>query len=351
MKVHIRKKKLSDGSYSLLLDYHYKNERRRDYLNIHIKGSGEDTKEKMMLARIMAGQKQIEIASLDAGVVVPDKRRTDFVKFYKDFVSSSSVKSPKTLLAPLYVFVKFFGKEVIPSRLITEDVCREFRKYLSLNFTNETPNAYFSKFKMVLSSATKAEIFSANPASDIRNPKPAHNILRKEVLSFKELTALQKSYCPNSEVKRAFLFSCYTGLRMSDVRSLRWGQIDFHRNEVGVIQSKSGKPIHIPLGASAKSLLGKKSDKEKVFSLKSKTSVGKAIKVWCKNAGVIKHITYHCSRHTYGTLLLLHGTDLKTTSELLGHASTRETEKYAHVLDSMKRKAVSKLPQLKYSNK
>lgn len=348
MKVHIRKKKLSDGSRSIYLDYHYKGERHRDYLNIHIKGTGEDTKDKISLARVMAGQKQIELASRDAGVINPDSKRADFVKFYKDFVSSSSVKYPKVLLGPLNVFIKFFGKELIPCRLITEDVCREFRKYLGENFTNETPNAYFSKFKMVLKSATKAGMFNSNPAFSVRNPKPAHNILRKEVLSFKELSLLQKSRCPNGEVKRAFLFSCYTGLRLSDIRSLKWEQIDFVRNEVRVIQSKSQKLIHVPLGPSSKSLLGKTNERGKnVFSLKSRTAIGKAILVWCEKAGITKHITYHCSRHVFGTMLLLHGTDLKTASELLGHSSTRETEKYAHVLDSMKRKAVSNLPQLK----
>jgi site-specific recombinase XerD len=69
--------------------------------------------------------------------------------------------------------------------------------------------------------------------------------------------------------------------------------------------------------------------------------------LWVLKAGITKHITFHCGRHTYATLLLTYGVDIFTVSKLLGHKSIKNTQIYAKIIDKTKREAVNKLPQIK----
>ncbi len=69
--------------------------------------------------------------------------------------------------------------------------------------------------------------------------------------------------------------------------------------------------------------------------------------LWIMKAGITKHITFHCARHTYATLLLTYGVDIFTLSKLLGHKNIKNTQIYAKIIDRKKREAVDKLPQIK----
>lgn len=60
-------------------------------------------------------------------------------------------------------------------------------------------------------------------------------------------------------------------------------------------------------------------------------------------AGIDKHITFHCARHTYATLQLTLGTDIYTVSKLLGHKSLKTTEVYVNIIDEKKREAANRI--------
>ena len=57
---------------------------------------------------------------------------------------------------------------------------------------------------------------------------------------------------------------------------------------------------------------------------------------WMQNAKITKHITYHCSRHSFATMMLTLGADIYTTSKLLGHANVNTTSIYAKIVDQKK---------------
>ena len=76
----------------------------------------------------------------------------------------------------------------------------------------------------------------------------------------------------------------------------------------------------------------------------SKTSI--ELCRWAIAAGVAKRITFHSARHTHATLLLSHGVDIHTVSKLLGHKHVVSTERYAHVTDKLKTKAINKLAKI-----
>ena len=62
---------------------------------------------------------------------------------------------------------------------------------------------------------------------------------------------------------------------------------------------------------------------------------------WAKDAKIDKYVTYHTSRHTFGTIKLTAGADLYTTSKLMGHADVRTTQIYAKIIDSKKIEAIN----------
>ncbi|MCH8123970.1 MAG: tyrosine-type recombinase/integrase [Bacteroidetes bacterium] len=59
-----------------------------------------------------------------------------------------------------------------------------------------------------------------------------------------------------------------------------------------------------------------------------------------------KHLTFHCSRHTFATLLLTHGEDIYTVSKLLGHRGLKSTQIYGRIIDKKKEEAIARIPDL-----
>lgn len=95
-------------------------------------------------------------------------------------------------------------------------------------------------------------------------------------------------------------------------------------------------------------LIGEKPEKDDpIFTLPSHTGCLKALRTWVARAGIDKHITWHCARHSFAVNLLgeCH-TDIKTVASLLGHSGLKHTEKYTRAVDSLKEKAVNALPDL-----
>ena len=139
------------------------------------------------------------------------------------------------------------------------------------------------------------------------------------------------------------LLSCFTGLRYSDMMTLKWSEIhtaaDGKTLYIEHQQVKTKNTVTIPLSNEALKWMPRKSkDDDRVFhQLRiTSTTVEVVLGEWMQEAGIQKHITYHCSRHTAATLLLTLGADLYTVSKILGHRSIRMTEVYAKIVDKKK---------------
>lgn len=347
MRVHILKRKLKNGGYSYILDYRYQGTRYREFTGILIPVGDPNGKDKIRLVEKIRAQRELDLDSERAGFVSPGKKNVDFLTYFENFNKKTTRKDPRLFTASLNKLKGFCKRTDLPSSLIDTKFCQDFRNYLGKELNGESPHNYFGVFSRVLNDAVRDKIFSSSPAKGVLNKKPPGNILRKEVLTDAELKRLFALDCFNAEVKRAFLFSCFTGLRSGDIRLLKWGNVDLKNKQFRFSQSKTGAAHYPPLNPTALALLGEEGSKDElVFSLDTQNGINKSLKSWVTKAGIKKHITFHCARHTFATSLLVHGADLKTTSELLGHTTTRETEKYTHISNKMKRKAVENLPQL-----
>lgn len=168
---------------------------------------------------------------------------------------------------------------------------------------------------------------------------------KREYLTIEELKRMIDTPCNNVVVKQVFLFTCFTGLRLSDVRGLRWYDLSQQDGvyTLGVKMYKTEKMVYIPLSKQARKWMperGDKSGNDYVFDTVP-YSYNDYIAAWAKDAGITKHITHHSARHTFATMLLTLGVDIYTVSKLLGHASLRHTQRYAKIVDQQKDDAVN----------
>lgn len=168
---------------------------------------------------------------------------------------------------------------------------------------------------------------------------------KREYLTIEELKRMIAMPCKNAVVKQVFLFTCFTGLRLSDVRGLRWCDLSQQDGAytLGVKMYKTEKMVYIPLSKQAMKWMperGNKSGDDFVFD-SVPHSYNDYIAAWAMEAGITKHITHHCGRHTFATMLLTLGVDIYTVSKLLGHASLRHTQRYAKIVDRQKDDAVN----------
>jgi integrase len=209
---------------------------------------------------------------------------------------------------------------------------------------------YWMKFKSILTHAVKDKIIDSNPCDFIDGITGEQS--ERVFLTIEELRKMIDVECKNPMVKRAFLFSCLTGLRKSDILRLTWGELSqvdgFWR--ITFRQKKTGGLLYLDIVDEAREIIGERGDHKdldlifKGFNYSDKTNF--VIREWANDAGVHKHLTFHSGRHTFSLLLLDQSTEIFTVQKLLGHKDVKTTMIYAHILDQKKREAVNKLPKI-----
>ena len=226
------------------------------------------------------------------------------------------------------------------------------KKIVEKPLSNGSISTYISNFSNGLNSAVRAEKLGENPFMLL---SPHERVKKSEsqraFLTIEELKCMIATECSNELVKCAYLFSCYCGLRISDILKLRWSEVICNDGKytLSVVMKKTSRPIYIPLSKNAMMWMPERKDDSGdtlVFAgLPTKTTINKVLKEWAAAAKIGKKITYHTSRHTFGTLMLTVGADLYTTSKLMGHSEVRTTQIYAKIVDSKKIEAINKVDQ------
>lgn len=233
---------------------------------------------------------------------------------------------------------------------LTAITCSEFRDYLYDNLNGNTPGNYFKKFREFLEIEVEMKHIASNPAHGIRLSYTDYR--DKAVLTREDIKQLYLSPCKNTVVKQAFLLSCYCGLRWCDIVALRVMDIDLEGATLCVTQQKvashsSKARLKTYLNSKSYDIVKRacagKKDNEQVFTLPSYAVMYKTLKEWVKSSGIKKHITFHCARHTFISMLISCGVDIKTVADLAGHSSTRHTERYVHSEERHLRECIKRL--------
>ena len=175
----------------------------------------------------------------------------------------------------------------------------------------------------------------AEKVAGIRN-----NPGRREALTMDEVNKLIQTPCEYDVIRRASIFSILTGIRHCDIKALRWKQLIEVDGmwRVDFTQEKTKGVEYMPICNAAYAICGERMEPERyVFEgLPDPSWISKPLKKWIEAAGITKHITFHCFRHTYATLQLTMGTDIYTVSKMLGHTKVTTTQIYTKIVDSKK---------------
>lgn len=341
MKVTIREKKTKEGK-SLYLDIYHKGKRKYEFLGLFLTSDREKNKEVKRLANKVRLQRELELQYKSLSIQDDKKSKSDFFIWMK-----GKINNRRTYKA-LFQHLKIYSGEKLLFDEIDNIFLEGFKKYLSSNLHANTAYMYFAFFKALLTQAVKEEIIKENPAAKIDNLKQLQT--KREFLTLEEINLLAKTPCKNEETKKAFLFACLTGLRISDIELLTYQNI---KNGMVEFRQKKTKNLnYIPLSETALKLAEPISTKgmDSVFKLPSRAYIGVTLKVWFAEAGIMKNANFHLSRHTFATLALTQGIDIYTVSKLLGHKELSTTQIYSQIIDQKKMDAIKLMPKIEGIN-
>jgi len=376
------KKKMADGRQSLYLEYYFgyskvfdevkdreliKKDRKREYLGLYLLNDPrtpierQANKQTLELASEIRAEKEQELKKDKTGKRLFKAKGVNFLDYFQNYIDNYTKKDIRMLNGALQRFKDFLKAEypiyqnsINPVQL-SKDMITDFVAYLESKSKGEGARGYYQRFKKVIKFAIEHDVMIKNPCTGIMC-KVDDQALRKDILSAEEMERLiaTKYTGQNPEVRRAFAFCLYTGIRFCDVKGLKYSNVDFSNKRLKFEQVKTkghsaNSEVIIDLNEGHFTLIGEKPEKDDfIFNLPSHTMCLKALRHWTARAGIDKHITWHCARHTFAVSLLSSKNDIKTVASLLGHSGLRHTEKYTRAVDSLKKAAINSLPVLKF---
>ena len=209
--------------------------------------------------------------------------------------------------------------------------------------SRNTASTYFSIFKAALHQAFIDGFLTIDLAAKSKNIYYEES--QREYLTLEELNKLASTPCDSPILKRAALFSALTGLRHSDIKQLKWKDLvkDQEHYRILFTQQKTKGVEYMPISDQAYQLCGERGDSDRLIfeGLQDPSWISRPVARWVEAAGITKHITFHCFRHTYATLQLTSGTDIYTVSKMLGHKKVTTTQIYAKIVDEKKEAAAN----------
>ena len=380
--VKLRYKALKDGNQSIYLDCYVNGIREYKFLSLYLRpeNSRENklwNREQLRLANAIKAQYIIDIQNGEYGFKDRNRsRKLNFITYCEEMAAEYDANGQNSCAVLMRSAIKrmtdYKGKNITFNH-IDKDFLIGFIEYLNSDIrdfdkadkdknrkpkplSNVYKEALFARIMVALNKAERDGIILKNPGKDIdRKLKPHSEQKTRCYLTLEEIQKIiETEYKPDNDIKPAFLFCCFSGLRYSDVSKLTWKEITASQDGYAQIETtmqKTGKSITIPLSYNALKWLPEREGNlpESRIFYKLPDQVNNAdvrLRTLIKKAGISKHVTFHVARHSFATLTLTYGADLYTVSKLLGHANIRTTQVYAKIVDESKRKAVNLIPKL-----
>lgn len=279
--------------------------------------------------------KEITLAALIEELNNPTGR-LDFIKFWedemirqKDILKIGTYKQQISVLNKVRSFqspMYFYS--------ITEELVSDMKVHLKkIGNKPITIATTIKSFKKYLHIANKRGIVTPVKFDEIKNKSFRGN---RSVLMPDELQRLYdyyKSPFINDTYKmilRKFLFSCFTGLRYSDVVKITDENII--ADNIAFVSEKTGKFQRFKLNDTAQSFLH---PDEFLGKHITNQAINRELKFIAKAAGITTLMTYHVSRHTFATNFLMSGGTVENLQKILGHSSVEETMIYVHIVEQI----------------
>lgn len=371
--IRLRKRQTPSGNYSLYLDIYLNGERSYEYLKLYLipertRADKEKNRETLKLAEAIKSKRIVELRNGEFGFKDDYATNTLFFEYYMAMcekrLGSESRGNWGNWYSCLHHLRIYEKREKITFAEITPEWVQGFKDYLENRaiawahdsrqrvkerlLSRNSKVSYFNKLRACLNQAFDDRIIARNPMRGIEGFKPEEGT--RMYLTLDELKRLANTTCEYDGVRRAFLFSCLTGLRRSDILKLQWKDVFQQGDFTRIIfrQKKTKGQEYLDITQQAAELMGErgKNDDFVFTDVFTPDCTNKTIQNWVLRAGIDKKISFHCGRHTFAVMMLDLGTDIYTVSKLLGHRELSTTQIYAKVLDKNKQAAVQRIPNI-----
>ena len=345
-------------------------DRKREFLKLYLwqaprtpmeRQNNKETLELAKKIRFERGQQLLEDVE---GYRLKKNREINFLDYFQNYIEKYTKKDYRMVEVALHRFKDFlnetpeynkFAKKIKPEQ-ITKDMVEAYTEYLQSRSVGEGAKSIYARFKKVVKYAIEHDVMIKNPCMGVVI-KVDEQQLKKDVLSLEEIQLLVKTHYENENpnIRRAFVFCLYSGLRFCDVKDLTFVNVDYSNKLLKFEQNKTkghsaSSGVVIPLNDDLLRLIGNPetpNDRdENIFKLPTYESCSKSLKRWVKRSGINKKISWHCARHSFAVNILNNGANIKTVASLLGHSGLKHTEKYTRAIDSLKQDAINSLPKL-----
>lgn len=287
-----------------------------------------------------------------------ERMEQDFIAYFNSIIykvhpnSSNSIIVNWTRVGKLLSI--FSEGKPIPFRKINVKLLEDLKLFMLTapqggnkkgTLSQNSAATYFSIVKAGLHRAFIDEYLTVDIAAKVKGIPELK--VKRETLTLEEAELLAQTPCENEVLKRAFFFAILTGIRLCDIHELTWGKIQKTSTgwRVDFTQRKTHVVDYLPINEQAYSLCGEpgEHDQQIFAGLTGSSWISRPLKKWIAASGIKKHITFHCSRHTFATLQLENGTDIFVVKGMLGHTNVKTTQIYAHIVDKSKRNAAEVL--------
>ena len=365
--VRLREKELANGVRSLYLDIYVYGKRSYEFLKLYLipetnpqaKVQNENT---MRAANTIKLNRILEITNNKAGLKNTSIRAKillkDWMETFRQAQEQKGVKDQKLIHNTVHALTAYninvAMRDVNRDYIIglTNFLRNDYRSPRGKKLKDYSVINYLGCLRNALNMAVREDVIADNPIMKLSaQDKVKAPESQREYLTVEEVQQLEATDSPYPHIKQAFLFACYTGLRCSDVRSITWGKIvkDGEKYRLHTVMFKTKRPFYIPLSKKAMQWMperGDKTDDDLIFeNIPVQVNTKLYLQPWLDKAGITKPITFHCSRHTFGTMMLTLGADIYTTSKLMGHTKVEVTQIYAKIINKKKDDAVSLIDQ------
>jgi len=337
----------------LYLDIYQGGVRKWEKLGLVLTKDKAQNKEIMRLAEICRSKRETQFLTSAWDINDPIAGKMSLIKFMEDYSKTYKIKS-KNVVDCCIKQLKKYGGAGIQLVQITPKWVEGFQDFLKANedISLGTAAFYARILRSALNKAVAKEMIIKNPANFVQKIKaPEPEMLFLQFSEVKALAQITFDDPYGAEVRRAFLFSCYTGLRISDLEALTWAKINTNPWQIQKNQEKTQQQIYVPLHKDAQALIN--DDKKHLpdelvfnFSTHNRRTSYYYLEDWAKKADLNKAIGWHTARRTFATMALENGADLLTVAKLLGHTNLKHVTKYAKVTDRLRVDAINALPEI-----
>jgi site-specific recombinase XerD len=270
-----------------------------------------------------------------------EKSKISFVDFMIETASQRNDISIGTYKHVKSVVKKLKENNIVLFSDLTVDNMERLQNALLKTVKASRAHKIHSIIKAYLNIAIRRDLFPYEKNPYLKLSIPRGKSEERRYLTPEELKSIEDKMFDidrMNKVKDLFLFSCYTGLSYSDMQDLttdniiKEGDTEFIRT----FRNKTDEKAIVYLFEKARFIIDKYKDGDCLLPKISNQRLNSYLKEIADVCGIKKNLTFHMSRHTFATtVLLLNKVDIKVVSKALGHTSVRTTELYAKVMDKL----------------